>query len=146
MQEKRGTLVEGGTAFPQPSRVPHDLNLSRLSDSTARDSIDGASKRDDLRDLADEKDNGSREILSALRKQQYRQKWRSSGPLPRAPVWGELSWRGDKQPKQMIGTTHGVGIYELQRFLKPSEDPASAAAFPVLPKTPASELKVRDPS
>jgi hypothetical protein len=85
-----------------------------------------------------------REVISTLVHQKDVQRWKTSGPLPRAPVWGEGSWRGDKQPKQIIGTTHTVGIYELQKFMSPSKDPASPGAFSPLPKTPASEFKVKN--
>lgn len=132
--------MDASSAFPQPSHVPFDLSLPTQVDAAERISSEDASIRAGAGD--EQKLAAGREILSTLGTQEYKQRWKSSGPLPRAPVWGEGSWRGDKQPKQMIGTTNAVSIYELQRFLKPSDDPASAAAFPVVPKTPASELKV----
>ena len=95
-----------------------------------------------LEDQTDLKDSESPKVVSALAPQGYEQKWKASGPYPSAsPVWGQDAWRGEKQPGQVHGPTRSVGMYKMMKFLKPSKDPASAASFPLIPKTPSSELK-----
>ena len=119
----------------------HALKLEASLDSNASSSQTSPAQRflsfDDDPNLKE-----GPQVISGLAKDVYKKKWKSSGPYPAAsPLWGADSWRGDKQPRQMHGPTRGVGMYKLMQFLKPSQDPKSAAAFPVVPKTATSELK-----
>ena len=144
---RRASAQAGNWTFLHDNQVignTHSLNLSDVTrghrPALPAEDADVPTRDASWEGQGDLKDG--RKIISVAEQQGYEKKWRASGPYPSAsPVWGQDSWRGERQSGQMHGPTRTVGMYKMMQFLRPSKDPASAAALPVVPKTPGSEFK-----
>jgi hypothetical protein len=144
---RRVPAQAGNWTFLHDSQVignTHPLNLSDVTrghrPARPGENADAPTRDASWEGQGDLKDG--RRIISVSARQGYEKKWRASGPYPStSPVWGQDSWRGERQSGQMHGPTRTVGMYKMMQFLRPSKDPASAAALPVVPKTPGSEFK-----
>ena len=141
---RRASAQAGNWTFLHDNQVIGPLNLSDATrahrPALSAEDADAATCDASWEGQGDLKDG--RKIISVSAQQGYEKKWKASGPYPSSsPVWGQDSWRGEKQPVQRHGPTRTVGMYKMMQFLRPSKDPASAASFPVVPKTPGSEFK-----